>query len=335
MSASRYTAYYNTASRVLGELYKLVRLGVISKAIYRNLTKSSVKKQRAALRRYKGRMSADQLAQLKSQVREIQKILSNETATHTYRAKDTFAVTSAVNQCTIFSTNAFGKLSDLQTGMANLRYFDAATNALVTADPSGATYQQFIQVKDVVFKIKVRNNYQVPCELRVYGCRPKSDTSISTSTYFTDGMTDQLNPSANSTLIYPTDSNILKAMWSIKKSCNKTLQPGQETSLTVSIPDFEYDPSLFDTHTTTFMPRYNGFNWLIRLQGVLGHDSIASQYGTLEAGVDCEITAKYVFHYDAGKDLDDITINDLSDSFTNGGVVSSKPVSDNLSYSVA
>ena len=165
-----------------------------------------------------------------------------------------------------------------------MRYFNPATNALVTADPSVGTFHNDITVETVVYQCLARNNYQVPVNLRIYACVPRHDTQISTKSYFDAGLLDQGNPSGTSPLVYPSDSQILMEQWKFVKSVKKVLNPGQSCEVSYAIKRFEYDFSQADHHNDPYQTKYNGFNWLFRLEGVLGHDTSVDEQGTLPSG---------------------------------------------------
>lgn len=324
---------YNVARNILGDLSKLVGLGVITKNTYNKVLKSSPSNQKKFLKRYSNRLKPGEIKDLKKKVREISKVLEGVRATHIHRVRSTFNLDASVNSMVLNSTPY--TIAALESAMANLRYFNPATNALVTADPSTGTYNRELHVKEVVYKITARNNYQVPCRLTLYGCRPKVDTNTNPATYFQNGLADQGNPSNTSPLVHLTDSLEFKDGWKIEKSKNYVLQPGEEVSMYSSIKSFDYDFSFADTHASSFQPKLNGFAWVQRVEGILGHDTVADEQGFLQASCDFALEVKYVFDYDAGKDLYDISISDGASTFSNAGVVSNKPVSDNQQYSKA
>lgn len=270
---------------------------------------------------------------LKKQVKEIKRVLNSQRAIHVHRVRTAFDLDAAVNSIAMNST-AY-TIANLESAMANLRYFDPGTNALVTASPASGTYSREILVKKVVYKIIARNNYQVPCRLTLYACRPKIDTSVTPSTYFFNGLTDQGNPTNTSQLVHLTDSQEFKDAWSIEKSKQFVLKPGEEVSMYHSLKPFSYDFSLSDTHTLSYQRKANGFSWIQRVEGILGHDTIADEQGFLAASCDFAPEVKYEFNYDAGKDLHDISISDNVSTFTNAGVVSNCPVSDNQQFSAS
>lgn len=338
---------YRTARRVTGYLARQLRdlrtIGVISSVIYnkamRNVSyaKKVIKSNQKALSKAPSRrqkVRKGQYQALKKKVGELSKFMEQEQAIHIHRQRNTSRVTSSVNSITFAAYAEGGSIAHLEAAMASLRYFDPGTNALVTAAPTTGTYHRDI-IASVTNKILIRNNYQVPCKLRLYACRPKDDTSISATTAFSNGLTDQGNPSATSPLVFLTDSSQFNELWKIDQSKMVVLQPGQECIHSYHIKEFDYDFALGDSHSLSYQSKYNGFNYVIRLEGILGHDTAIDEQGTLQAAVDVQIDSTYKFRYDAGKDLEDYSVTDNSDTFTNAGVVSNKPVSDNQQYSVA
>lgn len=324
------------------QLRDLRTIGAISAIVY-NKALQNVEYARKVIKGNKGKapvpppsrmkVKKGRIKDLEKKVKDISALLENDRATHTHRYRAVARVLSSVNSVTqtAFST---GSITSLETAMANLRFFDPGTNALVTADPSTGTYQRDI-LCNVNTKMTLRNNYQTPADVRLYFCRPKADTSISPTSAFTNGLTDQGNPSSSSPVMYLTDSQQFKELWSIEASKKVILEPGEMCSLSYYIKDFEYDFASSDAHSLAHQRRYNGYSWVIRIVGVLGHDTTLDEQGFLQCGVDAVQDVTYVFKYDAGKDLNDYSISDNSSTFTNGGVVSSKPVSDNIGYSVA
>lgn len=273
------------------------------------------------------------MAKVAKSVKQLQKQMNRQTATHTNRKRITSEIATTVNESITVSRGTGASLTELEAAMANLRYFDPGTNALVTADPSSGTYDRELTVQKN-YHLLLRNNYQVPCEVRVYGMIPKHPTSVAPSTAWTNGLTDSGNPSAVSTLVYPSDSRELRETYTTVKSVKKILQPGQQIELSHFVPKFDYEFSYADEHTLNYHKQYGAHIWLIRVQGVLGHDSSAAEYGTMIGGVDCQETVTHKFFYDAGKDLEDYSVSDQSNGFTNGGLVSNKPASGQQAYSI-
>lgn len=272
---------------------------------------------------------------LKKTVREIQKEIKSEQANLIYRSCVTGRVLSSVNQSTVSSVNSVG-CTELEAVLGQLRFFDSATpGTLIQASGATGTYMREYHFKNISSSIKLVNNYQVPVEVQMFVCSPKEDTSIPPATAFTNGLADVGNPSSTSRLVFVTDSSEFNHLWSIKLSKKARLEPGQSLNSIYSIKDCFYDPSVFDSHALEYQRKFKNYSIMIRVSGVLGHDTSLDQQGHLQAGIDYSIKTTYNVEYDAGIDLKFIVVNDLSDSFTNGGVVSEQPIADNIGYSVA
>lgn len=324
-------------NNLLATLYRLYRIGRITYKFYLALKKSSKKRQISAVRKYStswgGTRRRPHRMNVRKEIKKIKKHIENDRAVHIHRKRDVGRMTAAANTAVYLETRAGGTITNLELAMANLRYFNPATNALVTQDPSAVTFHNDV-LCSVYSKLLIQNNYQSKADVRVYCLRPKSDTSVGVDTYFTSGLADQANPNPASPLIYPTDSEILKEMWSIVSSKHYVLNAGDKRVMNLNIKQFSYDPSQADTHSDAFQKKYNGYTWYIRVTGCISHDTVANQQGFGTCGIDLVEDVTFRFVYDAGKDLKDYSIDDNSDSFSNSPVYSCRPVSDNIGYSI-
>lgn len=252
-----------------------------------------------------------------------------------YRQRGTGRILASVNQQTLYNL-ATVHLTFIEGVLAQLRYYNpSAPSTLVTADGTTGTYSKSFLIKSIVVKLKLKNNYQVPCQVRTYSCIPRADTSTDPATAFTQGLADVGNPTSSSQLVYVTDSPQYNELWKCVKSTNQVLMPGDEVDLYHKTAPFHYDPSYADSNTDTYQPSMRAHAFLVRIDGVLGHDTTLSEQGFLQAGVDFSSDRIVQVEYQAGADIKYIYVTDGSSSFTNGGVVSSKPVADNQAYSVA
>jgi len=272
---------------------------------------------------------------LAKKVQTLTREVNSSRAELLYHVRSTGRVLSAVNQTTHLEILALG-VTAYENAAAQQRYFDsAAPGTLVTADGSSGTYSRKCHFKSVYSAVEVRNNYQVPCKIVAYICAPKEDTSLSPTTCFTNGLADVGNPASTSPMVHFTDSPQLLSQWRLVKTIKKALAPGQTCNFSHATKDIFYDPSVVDSVTSTYQPKYKCFSIVLRVEGVYGHDTSADEQGQLAAGIDWAVHTKITCHYDAGADFTYIYISDSSDTFTNGGVIASKPVSDNIGYSVA
>jgi len=271
---------------------------------------------------------------VKKQIKEIKKSLKSDQASHIYRLRTTSKIDCNNNE--VDNTEfAVMRTTELEAAMANLRYYDPSVpGTLVTADASTGTYTRQIHFKNVHERLTLRNNYQVPCIIRVWYCTPKNDTSISAHTFYTAGIADQCIGGVNtSPLLYPSDINNVNANWNLHMMKNMILQPGSQTSCAKSTGAFDYDPAQVDSHNLAYQKKYKAHTWYIRIEGVIGHDSVSAQFSTLPAAVDVFMDRKYEITYDAGVNLNDYSYTNSSTAFTGTGLVSNKPVSDNQSFS--
>lgn len=275
-------------------------------------------------------------SKVKQQIRELKRLTESDMGTHIQRRRQTGALSASVNSKSTGSADVVS-LSIIEGVIAQLRYYNpSAPTALVTADGASGTYQKEFLFNSMYHKINVVNNYQVPAKVKLYLVRSKMDTSISASTSYTNGLADVGNPTATSTLVHLTDSTQFTDLYNIVGYKSTTLIPGENFIFTHSDKSFQYDPSLSDSHALTYQKRFKDLQFVLVVQGVLGHDTIANEQTTLQASVDYSICSTFTVRYSAGADIKFIYIDDTGDaSFTNGGVVSSKPVCDNIGYSVS
>lgn len=273
---------------------------------------------------------------LKQQVKELKRVAEADMGTHIHKVRYTDSLICGVNQNAMLS-HYITRMTDLENVIAQLRYYNPSTpTTLVTADGASGSYQKEFMFTKIYSRVTARNNYQVPVKLRMYIVKPKKDTSITALTAVTNGLTDIGAPSSTSTMIYPTDSIQFNDLWSIKKSMSKTLLPGRECSIVNTEGSFQYDPSLNDSHSLLYQQSFNNHAILFRIEGVIGHDTTADEQTSLQAGIDFELLVNYEVKYAAGADIRFIYLDDNgSTSFTNAGVCSNQPVSDNQQYSLS
>lgn len=307
----------------------------VAEAVY-SLGKSAFSRRRSTRRTMKVIKPIRGKKTLKKQVQQLQRIAKSSMGTLIYRQRTTSRILSSVNQKNYGFTGSQNETSQYETVLAQLRFFNPSTpGTLVQGNGSTGTYYRQFLFKSVASKLQVSNNYQVPCRVRVYCCMTKRDTNINPATAFENGLADIGAPSANSILTYPTDSKEFNDLYSIVKKRDILMQPGKIITCNYAVKNIMYEPALSDDQTQTYQKKNKTFFWFIMVYGALGHDSSADQQGTLSAGIDVMNTTTYTVEYDAGIDLKYVYIDDTSDSFTNGGLVSEKPVADNIAYSVS
>lgn len=317
----------------------------IGAAGYRYFTGPTRKRKRVHVRRTRRIMAPPRYfrrfvrfgkkTSLKKKVAKLTTFMNQQQALHIHRQRDASTLRSSEKTLAKLKVSAGGNLTDVQNSVANLRFYDPATNALVTKDVASGTY-----ARDMIISINrrliVKNNYQVPCYIRIYDCYPKVDTGLSVEDCFDDALLDQGNPSNTSPLVFLSDCLQLRDMWSCKCVYKGVLGVGKTVVRNSFSRDFQYDFNVVDEHAVAFQRRYGGHNWFITLTGCLAHDNtVATEQGIAQGGIDYIHDTVYKIKYDAGKDLKDISINDNSDTFTTLAVQSNKPRADNQPYEIA
>lgn len=296
-----------------------------------NSNRGGYRGKRKTVRRHK----KSKISQIASQVRSLQKTSKADMGMLTFRIRSTGRNLSGINSCSYTDVSGVDNTL-LELVLQQLRYYDAENpGTLLTAPGTTGSFMKEFYFKKVFNKLLIRNNYQVPCRVAIYNMQVKSDTSITPKTAFTNGLTDVGAPTSTSPIVYPSDSPQFLDLWKIIKTTKVVLQPGEECVLTHLSKTFSYDPSLVDSHAGLYQPRYAGFAFLIRTEGILGHDTSVDEQGILAAGIDWQMDSTLVVEYSAGADIEYVYVTDGSDTFTNSAVVSSKPVSDNITYSVS
>lgn len=321
---------------ISSQLYNLYRAGVIAYATYsyyKTKPASQIRRFVATQNKFKKPLKKCTVEEVCKEVKVIKKHLDQMSATHIHKFRNVNRLFSNEGDAQ-YTSYAIGNTGTIEAALANLRYFDPGTNALVNANPASGTYSRDIHVKKTVHSALVRNNYQVPADVRVYAYIPRGDTDNTPNDLRLAGLADQGNPGAGSLMLYPSDSRLVSKTWRPLKVLSKVLQPGQQMSISHLLKSYEYSFDNSDENTEIYKKDQGGFAWLIRIEGCLGHDSVLNEQNSLASGVDIEYRVIYEFEYDAGKDLYDISVSDTGDTFTNTPLISNRPMSDNQGYSV-
>lgn len=259
---------------------------------------------------------------LAKQVRHLQKQVNANTSILKYKARSFGTVKAAANQCAYASYPL--STSSLESVLQNLRYFDpSAPGTYKTVDFTAGTQSKSVEVQ-FYSKIDIRNNYKVPVIVDVYCVTAKQDTSIAPDAAVTNGLTD-LGISSPSTEVqcFPTESPQFQDLWKIAKHSQIELQPNLATTLKWSCDPFSYDPSVVDSHNLTFQKEMRSMCWLIRVMGVMAHDSsVTTEIGQAPCGVDVMNNRIFTIKYPGGADFEYMIVTNSATTFTNGANVS-------------
>jgi len=300
---------------------------------YDYVTKNGIPAGRPKKYTRKGLRGGNTTKQLKKEVRLVKKSIKDEMSTHSYTNLSTGVI--SCNSGNSFHTYIGANTSSFcELALAGLKFFDPATpNTLVTASGASGSYSRGYEIKSTYSRLMVKNNYQIPVKVSVYVVKPKGDTGVDPVTAFESGLADQGAQSDTSVLVHLTDSVVFNELWKIEKKVSRTLLPGKDFEVNTSSKPFIYNPATYDTHQLIYQPQWKSSVFVIRLEGVLAHDS-AGAVSTTEGSIDYKRQNKVVVSYDSGTPgLRTLAHTDnMPGAFTGAGLVS-QVVVDNQSYS--
>lgn len=255
---------------------------------------------------------------MKKRVRRLEKCVTQQLAKHTHRRRDVGTLRCAQRVIAMHNMDCGGSKVRIEAAMANLRFFDPATNSLVFQDPANGTYQRDMCV-EIHRKLSVRNNYNSTVKVKIYDCVPKDATALTPVTMYNNSLNDQGNPGSDSPMMFVTDAEQLRDVWRVKLVSSKVLKNGQQCTVSSHQKDFQYQVATNDAHTTPYDKNQGGHLFLIRIEGVLAHDSLNSttQQALANCGIDWMCDTTFIFRYDAGKGLNDFSIADNSTTMVN------------------
>lgn len=255
---------------------------------------------------------------LKRAVRTLEKkadvlSLTNNIATHTYRVRKVYQQLAAINEMkqVKYDTNT---ASAYETAMGALRYFDPSNPATpISADGAAGTYSRDYFFSSVTMSLTVMNNFKSTVKVRIYCCRPKTDTDIDPRSAYANGFSDQVvGGSITDPLMYLTDIDQFHKLWAIESSVSRTLAAGQHATLSCHEQKIKYNPAVRDQHTAVYRPALKNRTYMVRIEGgpVAHGSSTTTNVGFPQTGVDIVVHEKYVIRYDAGVELNDFSYSD-------------------------
>lgn len=252
--------------------------------------------------KYKNKKAYAAARKVRNDIKVLKKRVNSGLATYTkkYRTYAT-SISSAVDQVDYHEVG-LNSISILEGVIDAVKYFDAATNAIVNVDLSANTFQNKVRFTRSYGKILVRNNYSVPCRVGIYFCVVKKDTSIVPVTAMSNSLTDMSNGTTASPLIYPSDCEDFNDLWKIEKHKSAVLQAGEECELSHGFKPFDYDISLSDSHNNAYQGYFKGCVMVVRTEGILSHGSTSGV--TLgRGGVDVSVTRIHSIEYNGNSDI--------------------------------
>lgn len=231
--------------------------------------------------------------------------------TFTHKRRDTDTVNCSDNQIAYqaFEVSSTTKIEDV---IDSLPVFDPATpGTYILTDFTSGTNQKDVEIVRTFAKLCLRNNRTTDTVVTIYVVCPKFDTSISPVTAITNGLSDVGSGLGGTTsMLTPNDSPQFRQAYKILKSKRQILSSGDTMVMTHVIGSFVYDPSLTDSHTSTFQQRNGAFHFLVRIEGTLCHaNATATNMGTCQGRVDYMTDVKTVVKYEAGANIEYIEVD--------------------------
>lgn len=276
---------------------------------------------------------------LSKQIKDIKKSINADQSKHTYRERNYLSMRGYAGYKNVGILNAWST-TNIETSLANLRYYNPSTpSTLTTASGATGTFSRNIHIKNINAKAVFRNNAQVPCHVKIYLATPKNDTDTTPIGFYSSGGTDQFVGSfaTGQPLMNITDCDQVMDNWNMKLLKSKFLDAGRQILVSYNTGQFDYNPSVTDTHNLLYQRHNKAFCYIVEVEGVVGHDSINSntEVGTMDCQLDCLATCKTEILYDGGVPLNDFSATNNSQvTFTNAGLTGNKPANDNQAWTL-
>ncbi len=301
-------------------------------------SKRNKQKRRKSKSKYSRKRKYKKRSKMKTLQKKVSTLARNakyDQGTLVYRLRATNRVSCGLN-ASAFMGAPLNDRTTMEDIISELLYYNPEDPANLTAAPGNVgTFSHDFNISKAFHKIHMRNNYIVPCKVRVYLFAVKEDTNITPFSAFEQGLIDVGNPSINNALVFPTDSRMLTEIWKIHKMLSCTLKPGGVKTITWNTGKCNYDASISDTHSLDYQRSFKGSYVGFRVEGVEAHDNMLLEFGTGQGAFDYVIDSSYNCLYNAGADIKTVVLANNSDVFTNADPnTTNYPVSANQHYHI-
>ncbi len=280
--------------------------------------KKSYTAKKSVYRKQRGNGGGGGKRTLAQRVNALSRIVSLNIGTRHYRRYGSATVACAVNAVNYLNCVGIDD-SYIQAALTTLKVFNPAVEeTLITVNFNAGTFQKEIEIARVFTNCVCKNNYDIPIRVDMFLCIPKVDTSTSPYTAVESGLTDVGNYAVTTPLLMPKDVPLFKDLYTVSRHIRKTLGPGQSCGMKYFGKSFMYDPSFVDVHGLTYVKAHRSHHFLIRVQGVVGHDTaVADEVGFAPAKVDVTTVRSMIIKYNAGTNIVTYDIAHTLDTPTN------------------
>lgn len=243
------------------------------------------------------------------EVNSLKKRVSTMNTLYTKKYRAFGSLTAATNQ-TGYVATALNNSGVVNGVIDAVKYFNpSAPSTLINVDLTAPTYQQKVRIVRSHLSYTIRNNFSVPCYVDAYFLKVKKDTSIDPDTAMSNSLADMSNAGLTSSQIYPSDCHDFKDLWRIIKHKRIRLDAGKEFIFSAACPSFEYDISLSDSQTESYLKYMHASCIMIRVEGIVGHGS-TSGVDMMQCGVDYEVRRIHTVEYSGGVNTEYIEVDD-------------------------
>lgn len=264
-----------------------------------------------------------QYRKLEKRIKKVSRLQEANQGTLTYRHL-AYGIKTVPANGGLTEWYAINTISYLETVLAQMRYYDPSNpSALVVADFSTGVYSKEALITLSKLKLTLRANYEVPFEYAVYWCAVKNDTNQNPDQLMDAAAIDQSNASTgNIRQLYPSDFQLVKDLYNVKLVKKGICHPGREVVCThTDSTSFMYDPSITDTHGSTYQRHNKAGGYLVRCFGLIAHDTTLAQIGHADSKFDVRLQQVTTVKYPAGADIEFIYQVDDGSAFTNAAQV--------------
>lgn len=269
-----------------------------------------------------GKKKKTETKKLKTQVRNIQKNINSNTGFLTHKQRDAYDLVAQKNEQNMATYSPLN-INRIETILSSVPYF--AGGILANIDLTDDAFQRKVRIKSVASSLNIRNNRITPVQVRVYLMKLKGDTGLSPTTLYTNGLTDQMDtPQPRHPMLYLSDVEMVKDLWTQVKCYKKYLNAGQEFNVSHSVKDIMYDTSLTDTHPQFYQKGIKSFVFVVRIEGVPAFENqIPVNVGTADTRVNVIMDTVYKLEYDSGSNGTKriVTVDNQAGFTTNNPVI--------------
>lgn len=217
-------------------------------------------------------------------------------------------------------SDAYGMLtSAIETLAGRLQVYDNATSTFVSGGFAAGTQDKEVVIDDAYSQVRIKNNGGSTAAVTVYivSAKVRSDTGALVDLTASTANVAVNPPTMDLTnrLIYPNDLPTFKEKWTIHETKKFVLSAGQESVVKHSSKNIKWRDQV--PYGTVMDPRLKTFQFLIRVEGVLGHKLQPYEVGYQDVTVDVAFKQVLKCHYEGGIQATRLYVSDVTFSGAN------------------